>query len=147
MCIFLQIDLFSDHDGQCLLTARVTWFLFSLFFSFNSSCSLLVIQGNDMCFGQQVSNEVFQLVQDEMRVLSTSVEENKDSWVQDHEGLRNNLDSLRERFASSLSKLEEKHVALESDLISVKEDQLKTKETVASLSRGIDKLSKSGNYE
>lgn len=101
-------------------------------------------RGNDMCFGQQISNEVFQLVHNEMRVLSTTVEENKDSWVQDHEGLRDNLDSLRERFASSLSKLEEKHVALESDLISVKEDQLKTKETVASLSRGIDKLSKSG---
>lgn len=86
----------------------------------------------DMCFGQQISSDLLKLVQDEMAVLSTSVDENKESWKQGHEGLMNTLHNLRERFADDFSKLEAKHAALESGLISVKEE--------VSLSRGIDKL-------
>lgn len=94
----------------------------------------------DMCFGQQIISDVLKLVQDDMAVLSTSVDENKESWKQGHEGLMNTLHNLRERFADDFSKLEAKHAALESGLISVKEDHLKLKEVGVSLSRGIDKL-------
>ena len=84
-----------------------------------------------MCFGQQISSDVLKLVQKEMATLSASVEENKESWTQDHDGLRNNLHNLTQLFALDIRKLEAKHVALESGLNFIKEDQLKMKETVA----------------
>ena len=41
-----------------------------------------------MCFGQPVNDDVLKLVQEEMATLVISVEKNKETWVQDHEGLR-----------------------------------------------------------
>ena len=86
--------------------------------------------GIDMCFGQPVNNDVLKLVQQEMASLITSVEENKETWMQDHEGLKNNLQNLTQLFALDIKRLEAKHVALESGLNVLKEDQLKIKELV-----------------
>ncbi|KAL9987610.1 hypothetical protein ACROYT_G001948 [Oculina patagonica] len=87
-------------------------------------------RGIDMCFGQPVNNDVLKLVQEEMATLVTSVEENKETWMQDHEGLRSNLQNLTQLFALDIKRLEAKHVALESGLNDLKEDQLKIKELV-----------------
>ncbi len=88
------------------------------------------IIGIDMCFGQPVNNDVLNLVQEEMATLVTSVEKNKETWMQDHEGLRSNLQNLTQLFALDIKRLEAKHVALESGLNVLKEDQLKIKELV-----------------
>lgn len=89
-----------------------------------------IYTGTDMCFGQPVNNDVLKLVQEEMATLVTSVEENKETWMQDHEGLRKNLQNLMQLFALDIKRLEAKHVALESGLVVLKEDQLKIKETL-----------------
>ncbi|PFX27710.1 hypothetical protein AWC38_SpisGene7593 [Stylophora pistillata] len=109
--VFDWIDLFSDHDGEQLLTTRVT---------------SISAPKMDMCFGEQISNELLKLVHDEMAVLSSSV----DSCSQDHKELRSKLCNLKKGFAQDLR-------ALEGDLKSVKEDHSKTKETMFSLKRGI----------
>lgn len=83
-----------------------------------------------MCFGQPVNNDVLKLVQEEMATLVISVEENKETWVQDHEGLRKNLQNLTQLFELDIKRLEASHVALESGLSVLKEDQLRIKETL-----------------
>ena len=96
-----------------------------------------------MCFGQPINNDVLKLVQEEMVTLVTSVEENKESWMQDHEGLRSNLQNLTQLFALDIKRLEAKHVALESDLNVLKEDQLKIKESMLKIENEIIATSKS----
>ena len=83
-----------------------------------------------MCFGQPVNDDVLKLVQQEMATLVISVEKNKETWVQDHEGLRKNLQSLTQLFELDIKRLEASHVALESGLSVLKEDQLRMKETL-----------------
>ena len=80
-----------------------------------------------MCFGQPVNNDVLKLVQEGMTSLVTSVEENKETWMQDHKGLRNNLQNVTQLFLLDIKRLEAKHVALESGLDDIKKDQLKIK--------------------
>lgn len=83
-----------------------------------------------MCFGQPINNDVLKLVQEEVVTLVTSVEENKETWTQDHEGLKTNLQNLTQLFALDIKRLEAKHVALESGLNDLKDNQLKIKESV-----------------
>lgn len=83
-----------------------------------------------MCFGQPIDNSMLKLVQDEMATLVSSVEANKETWMQDHEGLRKNLQKLTQLFGLEITRLEAKHVALESGLESLKKDHLKMKESV-----------------
>lgn len=83
-----------------------------------------------MCFGQPINNDVLKLVQEEVATLVTSVEENKETWTQDHEGLKTNLQNLTQLFALDIKRLEAKHVALESGLNDLKDNQLKIKESV-----------------
>ena len=83
-----------------------------------------------MCFGEPISNDILKLVQDEIATLVMSVEENKETWMQDHAGLRNNLQKLTQLFGLEIKRLEAKHVALESGLEGLKEDQLKIKESL-----------------
>lgn len=96
----------------------------------NSRGFLCFITGIDMCFGQPINNDVLKLVQEEVATLVTSVEENKETWMQDHEGLRKNLQNLTQLFALDIKRLEAKHGALESGLNDLKDDQLKIKESV-----------------
>lgn len=86
--------------------------------------------GIDMCFGQPINNDVLKLVQEEVVTLVTSVEENKETWMQDHEGLKTNLQNLTQLFALDIKRLEAKHVALESGLNDLKDIQLKIKDSV-----------------
>ena len=67
-----------------------------------------------MCFEQAISNDVLKLIQSEMATLVTSVEENKESWMQDHAGLRKNLQNVTQLFGLEIKSLEAKHTALRS---------------------------------
>jgi len=73
--------------------------------------------GIDMCFGQPINNDILKLVQEEMTALSKSVEENKESWVQDHEGLREHLQNLTGLFGLDIKRLEDKQVSLERGFV------------------------------
>ena len=86
--------------------------------------------GIDMCFGQPINNDVLKLIQEEVATLVNSVDENKETWVQDHEGLRKNLQNLTQLFALDIKRLEAKHVALESGLNDLKDSQLKIRESL-----------------
>ena len=86
--------------------------------------------GIEMCFGEPISNDVLKLVQDEIATLVMSVEENKETWVQDHAGLRNNLQKFTQLFGLEIKRLEAKHMVLESGLEGLKEDQLKIKQSL-----------------
>lgn len=108
--------------SQCLL---ITILLFV-----HSRWFLCIFTGIDMCFGQPINNDVLKLVQEEVSTLVTSVEENKETWMQDHEGLKTNLQNLTQLFALDIKRLEAKHVALESGLNDLKDNQLKIKESV-----------------
>ncbi|KAL9987607.1 hypothetical protein ACROYT_G001944 [Oculina patagonica] len=99
-------------------------------------------RGIDMCFGQPVNNDVLKLVQEGMSTLVTSVEENKETWMQDHEGLRSNLQNLTQLFVLDIKRLEAKHVVLESGLNVLKEDQLKIKESMLKIKNEIIATSK-----
>ena len=66
-----------------------------------------------MCFGQPINNDILKLVQEEMTTLSKSVEENKESWMQDHEGLREHLQNLTNLFGPDIKRLKDKQVTLE----------------------------------
>ena len=72
--------------------------------------------GIEMCFDQSINNDVLKLVQDEMATLVKSVEDNKETWVQDHEGLRTNLQNIQQLFGIEIKNLEAKHTALQSGL-------------------------------
>jgi len=87
-------------------------------------------RGTDLCFGQPINNDVLKLVQSEMASLVTSVGENKETWMQDHEGLRNNLQKLTQLFGLEITRLSAKHVSLESDLESLRKVQWKIKESM-----------------
>ena len=91
---------------------------------------LCIFTGIDMCFGQPINNDVLKLVQEEVATLVSSVEENKETWMQDHEGLKTNLQNLTQLFALDIKRLEAQHVALESGLNDLKDNQLKIKESV-----------------
>ena len=91
---------------------------------------ILITLGTDLCFGQPINNDVLKLVQSEMASLVTSVGENKETWMQDHEGLRNNLQKLTQLFGLEITRLSAKHVSLESDLESLRKVQWKIKESM-----------------
>ena len=86
--------------------------------------------GKQMCFGKEINGDVLKLVKDEMNTLVTSVEENKDAWMQDHEGLKKTLCNLTQMFGLEIERLEAKHVALESSLKELKGDQAKITESL-----------------
>jgi len=75
---------------------------------------IIHVSGIDMCFGQPINNDILKLVQEEMTALSKSVEENKESWVQDHEGLREHLQNLTRL---DIKRLEDKQVSLERGFV------------------------------
>ena len=89
-----------------------------------------------MCFDQSINNDVLKLVQDEMATLVKSVEDNKETWVQDHEGLRTNLQNIQQLFGIEIKNLEAKHTALKSGLqrLESRHELLETK--VTGLSQG-----------
>lgn len=78
---------------------------------------IIHVSGIDMCFGQPINNDILKLVQEEMTALSKSVEENKESWVQDHEGLREHLQNLTSLFGLDIKRLEDKQVSLERGFV------------------------------
>lgn len=86
--------------------------------------------GKQMCFGKEINSDVLKLVKDEMNTLVTSVEVNKDAWMQDHKGLKENLCNLTQLFGLEIERLEAKHVALESSLKELKGDQAKITESL-----------------
>ena len=86
--------------------------------------------GKEMCFGKEINSDVLKLVKDEMNTLVTSVEVNKDAWMQDHKGLKENLCNLTQLFGLEIERLEAKHVALESSLKELKGDQAKITESL-----------------
>ena len=97
---------------------------------FNTNYVILAFSGKDMCFEQPINNDILKLIQNEMATLMTSVEANKETWMQDHEGLRNHLQKLNELFGLQVKRLTAKHEALESGFESLKEDHLRIKESM-----------------
>ena len=93
-----------------------------------------------MCFGKEINSDVLKLIKDEMNTLVTSVEVNKDAWMQDHKGLKENLCNLTKLFGLEIERLEAKHVALESSLKELEGDQAKINESLNGLAQGVDKL-------
>ena len=91
----------------------------------------LTFLGIDMCFEHPIKNDVLKMVQDEMSTLVTSVEDNKETWKQDHEGLRNNLQNLTQS-------LEAKHTSLRTGFERLESQQQILEEKVSRLSQGMD---------
>ena len=92
-----------------------------------------------MCFGQPINNDILKLVQEGMTTLSKSVEENKESWVQDHEGLRNHLESMTSLFELDIKRLEDKQVTLERGFVRLQSRTEFLEEKVSGISQAEDK--------
>ena len=92
-----------------------------------------------MCFDQPINNDILKLLQDEMTTLVKSVEDNKDSWVLDHKGLKNNLQNITQMFGIEIKNLEAKHTALRSGLqrLESRHEDLEVK--VGGLTQEVDK--------
>ena len=92
-----------------------------------------------MCFEQPISHDILKLVQCEVATLVKSVEDNKGSWMQDHEGLKKNLQNFTQVFGSEIKGLEAKHTALRSGFqrLESRQDILEVK--LSGLEQGPDK--------
>ena len=95
--------------------------------------------GIDMCFGQPINNEILKLVQEEMTTLSNSVEENKESWMQDHEGLRNHLQNTTNLFVLDIKRLQDKQVTLERCFVRLQSRTDSLEEKMSGMSQAEDK--------
>ena len=91
-----------------------------------------------MCFGHPINNDILKLVQEEMTTLSKSVEENKESWVQDHEGLRNHLQNLTNLFELDIKRLEDKQVTLERGFVRLESRTESLEERLSGMSQAED---------
>lgn len=96
-------------------------------------------RGIDMCFGQPINNDILKLVQEEMTTLSKSVEDNKESWMQDHEGLRNHLQNLISLFGLDIKRLEDKQVTLERGIVKLQSRTEFLEEKLSGMSQAEDK--------
>ena len=92
-----------------------------------------------MCFGQPINNEILKLVQEEMTTLSNSVEENKESWMQDHEGLRNHLQNTTNLFGLDIKRLQDKQVTLERCFVRLQSRTDSLEEKMGGISQAEDK--------
>ena len=95
--------------------------------------------GIEMCFEQPISHDILKLIQTEMATLVKSVEDNKESWMQDQVVLKDNLQNLTQIFGTEIKGLEAKHTALRSGFqrLESRQDVLEVK--VSGLEQGTDK--------
>ena len=96
-------------------------------------------RGIEMCFEQPISHDILKLIQTEMATLVKSVEDNKESWMQDQVVLKDNLQNLTQIFGTEIKGLEAKHTALRSGFqrLESRQDVLEVK--VSGLEQGTNK--------
>ena len=92
-----------------------------------------------MCFEESISRDILELIQTEMATLVKSVEDNKESWMQDQVVLKDKLQNLTQVFGTEIKGLEAKHTALRSGFqrLESRQDDLEVK--VIGLEQGTDK--------
>ena len=94
-----------------------------------------------MCFEESISRDILELIQTEMTTLVKSVEDNKESWMQDQVVLKDKLQNLTQVFGTEIKGLEAKHTALRSGFqrLESRQDDLEVKLTGLEHAQGTDK--------
>ena len=95
--------------------------------------------GIEMCCKQSISRDIQELIQTEMATLVKSVEDNKESWMQDQVVLKDKVQNLTQVFGTEIKGLEAKRTALRSGIqrLESRQDDLEVK--LGGLEQGTDK--------